>query len=47
MTNKHILVIIKKCMDHKKMVGTMEKIEQSKVVRSVELGLNDRDEWHY
>lgn len=29
------------------MVGTMEKIEQSKVVRSVELGLNDRDEWHY
>lgn len=34
-------------MDDKKMVSTMEKIEQGKVVRSVALRLNNGDELHY
>lgn len=34
-------------MDHKKMIGTMEKTEQDKVVRSVELRLNDEGELQY
>lgn len=47
MTNKHILVITKiKYMDHR-MVSTIKKTEQGKVVRSVGLRLNDGDGLHY